>query len=68
MRREKLGWMLDTLPERLVLARTVGVGHAESLKLVLGGGVTRRETPAPCCEPPEAKGVSSKRFTPAPEG
>ncbi len=36
--------MLDTLPERLALARTGGMGHAEFLELVLADEVTRRET------------------------
>ena len=46
MRRVKLGRCLDTLPERLALATTGGLGHAEFLELVLADEVTRRE-PAP---------------------
>ena len=44
LRRVKLGRCLDTLPERLALARTGGLGHAEFLELVLADEVTRRET------------------------
>jgi hypothetical protein len=44
LRRVKLGRLLDTLPERLSLARTGGMGHAEFLELVLADEVTRRET------------------------
>ncbi len=44
LRQVKLGRCLDTLPERLSLARTGGMGHAEFLELVLADEVTRRET------------------------
>src|SRR5829696_513933 len=44
LRRVKLGRCLDTLPERLALASTGGLGHAEFLELVLADEVTRRET------------------------
>jgi DNA replication protein DnaC len=44
LRRVKLGRSLDTLPERLALARTGGMGHAEFLELVLADEVSRRET------------------------
>jgi DNA replication protein DnaC len=44
LRRVKLGRCLDTLPERLVVAHTGGMGHAEFLELVLADEVTRRET------------------------
>jgi DNA replication protein DnaC len=44
LRRVKLGRCLDTLPERLALAQTGGLGHAEFLELVLTDEVTRRET------------------------
>ena len=44
LRRVKLGRCLDTLPERLALANTAGMGHAEFLELVLADEVTRRET------------------------
>ena len=37
LRRLKLGRCLDTLPERLALAQTGGMGHAEFLELVLEG-------------------------------
>jgi DNA replication protein DnaC len=43
LRRVKLGRCLDTLPERLALAHTGGMGHAEFLELVLADEVTRRE-------------------------
>src|SRR5438094_9532967 len=38
------GRMPDTLPERLALAKTRSMGHAEFLELVLADEVTRRET------------------------
>jgi DNA replication protein DnaC len=44
LRRVKLGRCLDTLPERLALAQTGSLGHAEFLELVLADEVTRRET------------------------
>ncbi len=44
LRRVKLGRCLDTLPERLALAQTGRMGHAEFLELVLADEVTRRET------------------------
>jgi DNA replication protein DnaC len=43
LRRVKLGRCLDTLPERLALARTGGLGHAEFLELVLADEVERRD-------------------------
>jgi DNA replication protein DnaC len=44
LRRVKLGRALDTLPERLALARTRSLGHAEFLELLLADEVTRRDT------------------------
>jgi len=44
LRAVKLGKCLDTLPERLSLARARELGHAEFLELVLSDEVTRRET------------------------
>jgi DNA replication protein DnaC len=44
LRRVKLGRCLDTLPERLALAQTGAMGHAQFLELVLADEVTRRET------------------------
>jgi DNA replication protein DnaC len=44
LRRVKLGRCTDTLPERLALARSHNLGHAEFLELVLADEVTRRET------------------------
>ncbi len=43
LRRVKLGKTLDTLPERLTLARTSKRTHAEFLELVLADEVTRRD-------------------------
>jgi DNA replication protein DnaC len=40
----KLGQMLDTLPDRLTLARQQHMTHADFLQLVLADEVTRRET------------------------
>ena len=44
LRALKLGRCADTLPERLALAKTRDLGHAEFLELVLADEVTRRET------------------------
>ncbi|MCC6436920.1 MAG: ATP-binding protein [Acidimicrobiales bacterium] len=44
LRKVKLGRCLDTLPERLALAATGGLGHAEFLELVLADEVSRRES------------------------
>ncbi|HWL43012.1 MAG TPA: ATP-binding protein [Ilumatobacter sp.] len=44
LRQVKLGRCLDTLPERLALATTGQMGHAEFLELVLADEVSRRET------------------------
>jgi DNA replication protein DnaC len=44
LRRLKLGRMLDTLPERLTLARQQQIPHADFLELVLADEVTRRDT------------------------
>ncbi len=44
LRRVKLGQALDTLPERLALAKVRSLGHAEFLELVLSDEVTRRDT------------------------
>ncbi len=44
LRNLKLGRMLDTLPERLALAKTRSMAHAEFLELILADEVTRRET------------------------
>jgi DNA replication protein DnaC len=44
LRQVKLGRCLDTLPERLALAKARAMGHAEFLELVLSDEVTRRET------------------------
>ena len=43
LRRVKLGRCLDTLPERLTLARAEHLGHAEFLQLVLADEVDRRD-------------------------
>jgi DNA replication protein DnaC len=44
LRSLKLGRMLDTLPERLTLARQQQMPHADFLELVLADEVTRRDT------------------------
>jgi DNA replication protein DnaC len=44
LRRVKLGKCLDTLPERLALAKTNSLAHGEFLELVLADEVTRRDT------------------------
>jgi DNA replication protein DnaC len=44
LRRVKLGKLLDTLPERLALAKTNQLGHSEFLELLLADEVTRRDT------------------------
>jgi DNA replication protein DnaC len=44
LRAVKLGKCLDTLPERLALAKTRQLSHAEFLELILSDEVTRRET------------------------
>ena len=44
LRRLKLGRMLDTLPERLVLARQQKMPHQDFLILVLGDEASRRDT------------------------
>jgi DNA replication protein DnaC len=44
LRRLKLGRMLDTLPDRLTLARQQQMPHADFLELVLADEITRRDT------------------------
>jgi DNA replication protein DnaC len=44
LKRLKLGQVLDTLPERLALARSSKASHAEFLQLLLGDEVSRRDT------------------------
>jgi hypothetical protein len=43
LRTLKLGKMLDTLPERLTLARQQQLPHADFLQLVLADEVSRRD-------------------------
>ena len=43
LRALKLGQMLDTLPDRLTLARQQQMAHADFLELILADEVTRRE-------------------------
>lgn len=43
LRRLKLGKMLDTLPERLVLAKTTKLAHAAFLELILADEIDRRD-------------------------
>jgi DNA replication protein DnaC len=44
LRQLKLGRLLDTLPERLALAKTNKLSHAEFLAVVLADEVARRDT------------------------
>lgn len=44
LRRLKLGKMLDTLPERLILAKQQHLSHAAFLELVLADEASRRDT------------------------
>lgn len=44
LRRVKLGKLLDTLPERLALAKTSKLSHGEFLELVLADEVARRDS------------------------
>jgi DNA replication protein DnaC len=44
LRRLKLGQILDTLPERLTLAKTNKLSHAEFLQILLSDEVTRRDS------------------------
>ena len=44
LRALKLGQMLDTLPDRLTLARQQKMAHADFLELILADEVTRRES------------------------
>jgi DNA replication protein DnaC len=44
LRRLKLGRILDTLPERLTLARSNELSHAEFLQLVLADEISRRDS------------------------
>jgi DNA replication protein DnaC len=44
LRAVKLGRCVETLPERLALAKSRSMGHAEFLELVLADEVTRRDT------------------------
>lgn len=44
LRALKLGKLLDTLPERITLARQQHLPHADFLELVLADELTRRET------------------------
>ena len=43
MRRLKLGQLLDTLPERLALARTNRLPHHDFMELLFADEVTRRD-------------------------
>lgn len=46
MRRLKLGRLLDTLPERLALARTGQLAHHDFLEMLLADEVARRDRQA----------------------
>ena len=43
LKRLKLGPMLDTLPERIALARRDGLDYADFLQIVLADEVSRRD-------------------------
>jgi hypothetical protein len=49
LRRLKLGRMLDTLPERVLLARQQKMPHQDFLLLVLSDEATRRDNLASPC-------------------
>lgn len=74
LRQVELGRCLDTLPERLALATTSGLGHAEFLELVLADEVTRRETSSASLRArtagldPAMTGTSACSFTTRPRG
>jgi hypothetical protein len=51
MRRLKLGRLLDTLPERLALARTQHLPHHEFLEMLFADEVTRRTNKPPSSGP-----------------
>ena len=44
LRRLKLGQVLNTLPERLALAKTNKLSHAEFLQIVLADEISRRDS------------------------
>ena len=44
LRRLKLGQVLNTLPERLALAKTNNLSHAEFLQIVLADEISRRDS------------------------
>ena len=44
LRRLKLGQLIDTLPQRLALAKTNKLTHAEFLQIILADEVSRRDT------------------------
>ncbi|HEX5114629.1 MAG TPA: hypothetical protein VFW65_05470 [Pseudonocardiaceae bacterium] len=50
-RRLKLGRLLDTLPERLALARTEHLPHHDFLEMLLTDEVTAATASQPCCAP-----------------
>ena len=55
LRRLKLSRMLDTLPERLTLARQQKIPHQDFLLQVLSDEVTRRESLAVTPPRPESR-------------
>jgi hypothetical protein len=52
MRRLKLGQLLDTLPERLALARSNRLPHHDFLEMLLADEVTRRDRSSAAPRPP----------------
>jgi DNA replication protein DnaC len=67
LRRVKLGRCLDTLPERLALARAEQLGHAEFLHLLIADEVDRRDRASAELRARAAKldpGMRLETFTP----
>jgi len=67
LRALKLGQMLDTLPDRLTLARQQKMAHADFLELVLADEVTRREAKSAGLRARAAGLDPAMRPTPGPE-
>ena len=51
MRRLKLGRLLDTLPERMALARQHDLTHTEFLEQLFSDEVQRRDSASRVCAP-----------------
>ena len=63
MRRLKLSRMLDTLPERLALARQQKMPHQELLLLVLSDEASRRDSAEPSSVRSEATSLTRSPAT-----